>query len=234
MSEYHGKELELFECAKNWKQYFASHMKPYLKGSVLEVGAGIGGTTKVLCDSNQTSWTCLEPDERQVSQINSLINSKKLPTYCKAICGTLKEHAPQELYDVVLYIDVIEHIEKDKDEVTLATKFLKPGGILIILVPGHQWLYSEFDKVIGHYRRYSMRTLREIIPASMTEKKLFYIDIAGVLASLANKFFLKRSYPTEKQIYFWDKVLIPISRKIDFLTGRISGRSLISISERIV
>jgi 2-polyprenyl-3-methyl-5-hydroxy-6-metoxy-1,4-benzoquinol methylase len=234
MSEYQGKELELFEHAENWKRYFASHMKPYLKGSVLEVGAGIGGTTKFLCDGNQTSWTCLDPDERQVSQINSLINSKELPTYCKAIRGTLKEHTAQELYDAVLYIDVIEHIENDKDELTLATQFLKPGGVLIILAPAHQCLYSEFDKVIGHYRRYSMLTLRAIIPASMTERKLFYIDSAGVLASLVNKFFLKRSYPTKKQIYFWDKVLIPISRKLDFLTHRISGKSLISISERIV
>ena len=56
MSEYQGKELELFEYAENWKRYFASHMKPYLKGSVLEVGAGIGGTTKVLCDATQISW----------------------------------------------------------------------------------------------------------------------------------------------------------------------------------
>ena len=66
MSEYQGKELELFEHAQNWKKYFASFMSPYLKGCVLEVGAGIGGTTKVLCDATQFYLDLLEPDENQV------------------------------------------------------------------------------------------------------------------------------------------------------------------------
>ncbi len=55
MCEYQGKELELFERAENWKRYFASFMSPYIRGDVLEVGAGIGGTTKVLCNGQQSN-----------------------------------------------------------------------------------------------------------------------------------------------------------------------------------
>ncbi len=231
MSEYQGKELELFAGAKNWKKYFASFMSPYISGKVLEVGAGIGATTGVLCNGRQTKWVCLEPDENQISKIQFLISSKELPAYCSAVKGTLKEYLTRELYDVVLYIDVLEHIMDDAGEILLATEFIRPGGTLIILVPAHQWLLSEYDRAIGHYRRYNKNTLRMLMPPSMDVKKLFYLDAVGVIASVANKLLLKRSYPTRKQVYFWDKFIVPLSKKIDPLTKGVLGRSLICISE---
>lgn len=232
MSEYQGRELELFERAENWKKYFASFISPYIRGDVLEVGAGIGGTTKVLCNGQQSKWVCLEPDENQISKIRLLILSGRLPSYCKAVNGTLNEYASKELFDVVLYIDVIEHIKDDNAEMLLAVQFLKPGGTLIILAPAHQWLFSPFDLAVGHYRRYSKITLRALTPPSMVVKKLFYLDVAGVMASIVNKLLLKRSYPTQKQIYFWDRFIIATSKKVDFLTKEFCGRALISISEK--
>src|SRR6187200_2180852 len=59
---YVGQELDLFARAANWKAYFRSVLAPFIRGDVLEVGAGIGQTTRHLCDGRQRSWTCLEPD----------------------------------------------------------------------------------------------------------------------------------------------------------------------------
>jgi protein-L-isoaspartate O-methyltransferase len=59
---YVGTELELFCDANNWKAYFRDLLAPYPGGDVLEVGAGVGATTRVLCDGLQTSWLALEPD----------------------------------------------------------------------------------------------------------------------------------------------------------------------------
>jgi SAM-dependent methyltransferase len=234
MNEYQGKELELFDHARNWKMYFGSFMKPFLKGDVLEVGAGTGGTTKVLCDGNQLSWTCLEPDERQLLQIRSLIDDKRLPYYCKAVGGTIADATLQKAYDTILYIDVIEHIKNDKEEILRASKLLKDDGALIILVPAHNWLYSNFDKAIGHYRRYNMKMIRAIKPASMKEEKIFYLDSLGVMASLANKYILKNTYPTQNQIYFWDKFIVPVSRGLDFITRKFLGRSLVFIARKTI
>jgi hypothetical protein len=46
---YQGSELDLFRHAVNWKRYYASRLQPYIKGDVLEVGAGIGATSRFLC-----------------------------------------------------------------------------------------------------------------------------------------------------------------------------------------
>ena len=60
--QYMGSELEIFAHANNWKSYVQSQLRPYLIGDVLEVGAGIGGTTRALNDGTQRRWVCLEPD----------------------------------------------------------------------------------------------------------------------------------------------------------------------------
>ena len=58
---YIGNEHELFDKAINWKGYYGNKIKPYLLGNVMEVGAGIGATTKSLCNGNHKKWVCLEP-----------------------------------------------------------------------------------------------------------------------------------------------------------------------------
>jgi 2-polyprenyl-3-methyl-5-hydroxy-6-metoxy-1,4-benzoquinol methylase len=69
-------------------------------------------------------------------------------------------------YDGLLLLDVLEHINDDVSFLETAAKYVKPGGIIIINVPAHQWLYSNYDQVVGHVRRYSTKSLRELIIAS--------------------------------------------------------------------
>ena len=66
---YPGAELELFAYAINWKSYFKKHLMPYVQGRVLEVGAGIGETSKFLQNAKVSHWTYLEPDKRLFSEL---------------------------------------------------------------------------------------------------------------------------------------------------------------------
>lgn len=228
---YIGGELELFQHAENWKKYYGSFIKPYLKGTVIEVGAGIGGTTKHLCDGTQTEWICIEPDKRLEQHIVAMIQNKELPSCCKSICGVLSNIKNTQA-DTIIYIDVIEHIEDDISELHTAASYLKPGGVLAILVPAHQYLYSNFDKSIGHYRRYSRKDLESIIPKALTIEKALYLDSVGLTASLAQKLLLKQSYPKISQIKLWDNFMIPVSKITDWLTGYNIGKSVLLIARK--
>lgn len=227
--EYIGDELSLFENAKNWKSYWSSFLLPYLKGDVLEVGAGLGGTTQVLTTQPVASWTCLEPDAALVEELKNKINSGLIGDHTKVITGVLSDIEPDRLFDCIMYIDVIEHIEGDKAELENASQHLKPGGTLFVLVPAHQWLYSPFDKAIGHYRRYNKAMLRNAGPANLQLNKLKYLDGVGLSASIVNKFFLKQSLPTKSQIRFWDSTIVPLSRIVDPLTAHLMGKTVIGI-----
>ncbi|CAN5676999.1 hypothetical protein BH10CYA1_BH10CYA1_55380 [soil metagenome] len=228
-SVYVGSELELFAKATRWKQYFRSTFSKYLNGDVAEVGAGLGGTTEILCDGHQTSWLCLEPDTQMTDTINEKIKAKELPGCCYARAGILTDLKDSEAFDTILYIDVLEHIEDDKSEVISAVEHLKSGGFLVILSPAHQFLYSPFDKAIGHHRRYSLESLKAITPNNLQAVSLRYIDSIGYFASLANRLLLKQSMPTEKQILVWDKALIPISQIFDPLLGFRFGKTVVGI-----
>lgn len=228
-THYIGNELELFSHAHHWKEYYRKHLSPFIKGEVLEVGAGIGETTAHLHNENVTTWLCLEPDASLANKIEQKINENKLPKNCLLQIGTSSTLSPESLFDTIIYIDVIEHIENDIREIDRASSLLKPGGHLIILVPAHQYLFSPFDKAIGHFRRYNKKRLRNVIPDTLLNKKLIYLDCLGLFASLTNKWFLKKEYPSLKDVKFWDRIIIPVSKLIDPLIGYSTGKSLIGV-----
>jgi hypothetical protein len=229
--KYPGNELLLFEKAVNWKKYFASQIISFIKGDVLEAGAGLGANTLLLNDNSPKSWTLLEPDESRIKLLKDKIITNQLPKNSSVITGTLND-VSNTVYDTIIYIDVLEHIEKDNEELIKAVSLLKPGGHVIVLSPAFQFLYSPFDQAIGHYRRYSGRKFKKIAPTSLSLVKLKYLDSIGFFASLSNRILLRQSHPTRKQIYLWDKLMIPVSRFTDKLFFYSFGKSFLAILKK--
>ena len=225
--EYIGTELELFAAARNWKRYLRDTIGPHLGGDVLEVGAGIGATTRALSSGRETSWTCLEPDPSLSATLRQAVADLRVAP--RVVTGTLSDLPATDRFDAILYIDVLEHIEDDGAEVRLAAARLKPGGRLIILCPAHQSLYSPFDKQIGHFRRYDARMMRALTPSSLRLRTVRYLDSAGYLLSLGNRLLLRAAMPTPKQILAWDRLFVPVSRLTDVLTGGRLGKSVLAI-----
>ena len=227
--EYVGNELELFQHANTWKSYYGRFLRPFIKGRVLEVGAGIGATTAHLCTGSETSWLCLEPDPHLFKSLEDKIASGALPPICSGIKGVTSDLPAGSSFDAILYIDVIEHIEHDREELARAAKLLAPGGHLIVLVPANQSLYSPFDKAIGHYRRYNKPRLLSAAPSTLQLEKIRYMDAVGLMASFMNKYFLKKPYPSLGEVKFWDTAMVPISKLIDPVIGFSAGKALIGI-----
>lgn len=225
--EYIGDELELFEWAENWKRYVAGRLRPYLNGDVLEVGAGLGVNIPYLHGDQVTRWVSLEPDPRLCVSYRQRQAEGKIPAHCELKQGTLETLPSEESFDCILYIDVIEHIEDDRAEVERAYNRVKPGGHLCILCPAHNFLYSPFDKAIGHFRRYDKSMYRGLLDCEPTA--LEYLDSVGMAASIANKLLLKQSYPGEKQIKLWDRLFVRMSRVVDPLTFRMMGKSICGV-----
>ena len=227
--EYQGSELELFSLAVNWRSYWQSKVAPFLGKRVLEVGAGIGSISLSLFNKDVENWTALEPDPELFKILSKSLHSKIEAGLFHACCGTLKSLNASAKFSSVIYIDVLEHIEDDGSELKQAINHLEKNGNLIILVPAHQFLYSNFDRAIGHYRRYNSDTLKACIPSGLTLKKIVYLDSAGFFASFANRFLLRSSIPTAGQIKFWDQCIVPISQRLDALFGFRYGKSLLAI-----
>jgi hypothetical protein len=230
--EYVGGELDLFAQATNWKRYVRSRLARYVRGNVLEVGAGIGETTRHLCDGTQQSWLCLEPDAALAARLTGLLDRSPLVPKPRVEAATLADLRDGERFETILYIDVLEHIERDREELQRASELLVAGGSIIVLSPAFQFLYSDFDKSIGHYRRYTKRSLAAVFPLGLQRLELTYLDSVGFLASLANRLLLRQALPTANQILFWDRAMIPISRPADHVFRHAFGRSVVAVYAR--
>jgi len=224
MSEqtYPGTELEIFAEALNWKRYLRSMLAGYLRGRVLEVGAGIGATTRVLCGDHHGEWVCLEPDA-------ALSAKARVPPGVVWIRGNLAELPASELFNCILYLDVLEHVVDDRAELVRARDHLRPGGAIVVAAPALQSLYSPFDARIGHHRRYDKTAIRRASPDGMALETLRYIDAAGLVASAGNRVLLRQSDPSLAQVLFWDRVLVPCSRVLDRLLRYRIGKSILAV-----
>lgn len=227
---YIGDELDLFNEANNWKLYWKSIIEPYVGKKILDVGGGLGATRLVFKSSFFTNYTIVEPDTKFCKIMKDKFLSQQINN-TNIFNGYLKD-MDIELFDTILYIDVLEHIEDDLKEINIAKNFIKPSGRIIVLSPAHNHLYSSFDKAIGHFRRYNKKTLSQLCPKELSVEKTFYLDSAGYLLSLANKAILNSSNPTKYQIYIWDKFFVRLSKIIDSLIRYNFGKTIVTIYKK--
>jgi len=236
MSEfkYVGEELELFATARNWKSYWASRLRPFVTGDVLEVGAGIGSNTLILDSDRCKRWVCLEPDPQLAARLRKRLAERATADRYEIVCGTIEAFlGSKEQFDTIIYIDVLEHIENDQEELQKAASVLRPGGRVIVLSPAHQSLFTLFDAAVGHFRRYNRAMLQAITPHGLQPLEMAYLDSVGLVLSLANLKLLRQSMPTKAQLRIWDKCAIPTSRVLDKCFFGTIGKSIVVVWERV-
>lgn len=224
---YIGDELDLFAEAHHWKDYWCSVISPFVGRRVLDVGAGLGATARLMAGRPFETYVALEPDPRLARRM-----LESLPSFDPAFTvmqGTIDDVECGPTYDTILYIDVLEHIEDDKRELRAAANRLEPAGRIIVLSPAHAWLFSPFDHAVGHFRRYTTRALKDLAAGELSLEKACYLDAVGMFASLANRLLLAQRNPTRSQIRAWDRYMVPASRMLDPLAGHRLGKSVVAV-----
>lgn len=159
--------------------------RPPQNAKILELGCGTGHNFSMLSVFGRVDALELDEEVRRFAQqrLGREIMSAPLPE----LVGV-----PDQGYDLIGAFDVIEHIEDDRAGLaSIATK-LKPGGKFIMTVPAHAWMWSAHDVVNHHKRRYSKRSLRQLIEGSpLTLDSLGYFNSllfpAAVAERLASK-----------------------------------------------
>ena len=119
-------------------------------------------------------------------------------------------------YDLIFLTDVIEHIEDDKNQMKNIVNYLKDEGHLLITVPAYQFLFSEKDKMLHHFRRYSKKTILNILPDNSKVEKIsyfnFFLFFPIAIAILFFKFF---------KIQFIDEVEKTPNKIVNYLMYKI-------------
>jgi SAM-dependent methyltransferase len=135
---------------------------------VLEAGCGTGGNLYMLQRRGRVS--AFEPSEfaRAIAGLRSTF-----PT--TVADGELPDRLPfgESSFDVVLALDVLEHVDRDADAVRSLVRLARPGGYVVLTVPAHPILFGRHDIRFSHVRRYSRGAFKALCAATGSELRYF-------------------------------------------------------------
>ena len=223
--QYDGFELEHFDSAYNFRKYQLFLIKDYISDKFLEVGPGKGGFT-FFYGNLVNKPMLIEPEKKLYKILKKNLKKKKF------IIRNCTIDKINNKFDTIIYFDVLEHIRNDIKEVSIASKKVKKNKYLIFNVPAYQSLYSDFDKSVGHYKRYNKKDFLKISKKTgLKIEKLIYYDSIGFLFLILNRVFSLKQSNLKNKLYLWN-LLIPLSRLIDFLTFNKFGKSLLCVFKK--
>ncbi len=150
---------------------------PKVSGTVLEIGAGCGKNLEFLRSKGfSVEGIDIDPAAVEFSHRKNLAVEKK----------SVENHSFKKKYDLVLMMDVLEHIEKDGECVRRLAGGIKKGGHLYLTVPAFQFMYGPHDMLCHHHRRYEIGTVKKMVEAAgLKIEKLtywngtFFLPVAG-------------------------------------------------------
>ena len=228
---YFGKDLEDMAFAENYHRWIINRFKPYLGNNVAEIGAGSGNFTSFLVNEKIKRIFAFEPSDNMFSLLKNKFKEKKEVIAINSFLSEKYQEFP-EFFDSVLYVNVLEHIKSDQKELDFAYKTIKKNGFILIFVPALPWLYSNFDKKVGHFRRYSKKNLTEVVRKSgFSVKHISYFDSVGVILWYI-VFVLLGKTTSRTNVSLYDKLIIPPMKFLESLIEPPIGKNLIVIGQK--
>ncbi|MEI8205398.1 MAG: class I SAM-dependent methyltransferase [Kiritimatiellales bacterium] len=220
-------DLEEMGAGERYTDWVLSGFNRWIKGEVCEVGAGTGSISTRLKSYGLKRHVMLEPDQKLFSSLTK--NMEGAAVFNNVLSEYLGER-PEECFDVFLYVNVLEHIERDQDELDLMYSFLRPGGVALIFVPALQALFSENDRRVGHWRRYSKNELKEKIErVGFKIEEVRYFDFIGTFVWFLACRLLKLQ-PSAGKVGLYDRLLVPLSRWTESRWTPIFGKNVLAIA----
>jgi SAM-dependent methyltransferase len=229
VEHYPGKELEAMSSADHYRRWIVDDFERYLGKSVAEVGAGIGSITRILLERPIERLVAFEPSANMYPHLAEAVRGH---ARASAVNGLFDAGQAGKDFDSVVYINVIEHVEHEREELSAAFAALRPGGYLLVFVPALAWLYSDFDREVGHFRRYSRDGLeRVIVRAGFEVVESRYFDIAGVLPWYLYFTLLGRKMG-RGSVSLYDRIVVPPMRVLENLVRPPIGKNILLVARR--
>jgi len=222
---YPGWELKYFDKANHFRNYQYNLLKKLIVGSVAEVGPGNGVLVKKY-KSNVNKLYLYEPSLNLYKVLKKKFSNNKNIFIKNDYFQNIKKK-----FDTILFLDVIEHIEDDVKIINTAIKSLKKNGKIVINVPAFKFLFSNFDKDVGHFRRYNAYDINRLRDDLINKKQIkiyyYYYDCIGFFLSFINKILNGKNYKKlfKYKISMWNN-LIWLTKLLDFLFFYKFGKSM--------
>ncbi|MFT3744905.1 MAG: class I SAM-dependent methyltransferase [Pyrinomonadaceae bacterium] len=231
---YPGKDLEAMSFAVNYHKWILDEFRPYIGRKVIEVGAGTGDFSTLLLNEKIDELSLVEPSE-MFEQLSTNIASESISVgfFHNIFADLAGQFVGTKAPDTIIYINVLEHIEDDAHELRLMYDCLVPGGHALIFVPALPSLYGEFDRQIGHFRRYVKKGLNDLATdAGFKVVKAKYFDFVGIFPWFVKYKILGSASLESGLIKLYDTVAVPVNKVAESIVTPPIGKNLLFVLEK--
>ena len=217
---------ELDEHVPNYNEWLRSLVELASHGRVLEVGAGVGTFTLALLQTAD-HVVAVEPSLRGSAAIAKTTHGDHRVT---VVHGYASDAAALGPFDGAVLSNVLEHIEDDEATLRELCTVVRPGGFVAVYSPAFELLMSDFDRSIGHVRRYRKRELSDRFAAAGFEVvEARYVNVPGFFAWLLVARLLRKR-PTHSVLSgIYDRFVVPPTRWLESHVRPPFGQSVLVI-----
>jgi SAM-dependent methyltransferase len=218
--------LESLASSPAVSKWVLSRFEPYLGNRVLEAGCGMGNMTTHLID--RRALTVVDIDEQHVQSVRRKFGHLD---NLEILGGDLEDqgfYRDLGTFDTVLCVNVLEHLDKPEAALNGFRTVLSPGGHTLVLVPAHEWLFSDADRAIGHRRRYTVAEVRAMLEtADLEVLTCTEFNRLGVLGWYVNKLIGRTSIGRWQAKAFG--LLLPFAKLVEAIPF-LPGLSVVAVA----
>jgi len=213
--------LEDLSDAHKYRRWLADLARPHLGPNPIEIGSGTGDYALEWID-DVAHFTATEADEARYRTLcarfagNDRITTRHLLLDGSQIVGQARDRDRGATYSAALAYNVLEHIPDDVGALRALRSLVRPGGAVILIVPAFPSAMSDFDREIGHQRRYTKASLRAALrDAGLAVQELRYVNPVGLVSWYLVVKALRRRPQNGPALRLYDRTVVPLARALD-------------------
>jgi len=229
MKDIVGKETLVRMQSIDWyNKWLFGFIRNHIKSPILEVGAGIGTFTKIICRSGNLYAIDTNPE-----YIKILTDSSQGRYH--AGFGNIengKVFRTGSRFNTIVCMNVLEHIADDSKAILNMSYLLKKKGKLLLLVPAFMFAFGNLDRKLGHYRRYTTSSVSSILmDCGFHILDSRYLNFIGLFGWIMNTRLLGTYLIPKYQLIIFSALFRPFLM-LEKLVKLPLGLSLLIIAEK--
>ncbi|WP_019807855.1 class I SAM-dependent methyltransferase [Saccharomonospora halophila] len=224
-----GRALESDHGKPRYLAYQRELIGPHCGRSVLEVGAGLGEFADGFTGFDR--YVVTDVDSGAVERMKRRFADRpEMEVQQYDIDGRTRLSEP---VDTLVAINVLEHIADDVTALRELSESLTPTGTIVLFVPGYQRLYGEFDRKVGHHRRYTPATVSEAARrAGLRVEVARPVNFLGAFAWWAAVRKGGTGAPDPRLVALYDRFVVPVTRALEKRVPVPFGQSVLCVARR--
>jgi SAM-dependent methyltransferase len=230
--DYTIRDQQRMQRASRYFNWQASLAAAHLGQRVLEVGCGLGNFTAHLSSRELVIGLDVVP-ECVAHHRRRFASNRSIESLAMDIVDPRVVELRSRRLDSIACLNVLEHVAEDRQALRHMYDVLPPGGRAVFIVPAFPALYGPIDRNLGHYRRYSSVSWKNLTDEVGFRSLITrYMNVAGFFGWWFNARVLRKTEQSARQIAVFDSVLVPVLSRAEDVVRPPFGQSLFAVLEK--